>query len=208
MDSSSTDGSKDNQSKAEGAAERPSDVSPQALQRGHPPRSGLLILCPHRLVESVWQIDPDDLKRRGIQGVILDLDNTLVRWRQEEMTEEVTAWLAALQAAGIRLCILSNSLQSKRSVRIAERLGACNVDKARKPSRSGFQRAMSAMNTVPATTAIVGDQMFTDIWGGNRVGIYTIMVLPIHRREFAYTRYVSRPPERWLIKLFKRRGHL
>src|SRR5579871_1188578 len=55
----------------------------------HAQRKGLLIFCPHRLVESVWQIDPDELVQRGIRGVILDLDNTLVRWKKEEMTQEV-----------------------------------------------------------------------------------------------------------------------
>ena len=64
------------------------------------------------------------------------------------------------------------------------------------------------MGTRPAETAIVGDQMFTDILGGNRAGIYTIMVQPIHRQEFVYTRLVHRPPERFLLNLFKRRGHL
>jgi uncharacterized protein len=67
---------------------------------------------------------------------------------------------------------------------------------------------MEAMGTTAETTAIVGDQMFTDILGGNRSGVYTIMVNPIHPREFAYTRFVSRPPERFLLKLFQRRGHL
>ncbi len=183
-------------------------ASAHARQGAHPPRSGLLIFCPHRRVETVWQIDPEELKRRGIRGVILDLDNTLVRWHQEEMAAEVTSWLEAVQAIGIRLCVLSNSVLSRRSQRIADRLGCPNVNKARKPSRHGFRRAMSAMNTEPATTAIVGDQMFTDILGGNRCGIYTIMVHPIHHHEFAYTRYVSRPPERFLLNVFHRRGAL
>jgi predicted HAD superfamily phosphohydrolase YqeG len=67
---------------------------------------------------------------------------------------------------------------------------------------------MEAMQTTPATTAVIGDQMFTDILGGNRSGVYTIMVTPMHRREFVYTRFVSRPPERFLLRLFKRRGHI
>jgi len=174
----------------------------------HPPRQGLLKFCPHQMVESVRQIDPEDLKRRGIEAVILDLDNTLVRWREDEMTREVAAWLEELQATGIKLCILSNSILSKRSARMAERLGTLNVGKARKPSRQGFRRALAALGTEPAVTAIVGDQMFTDILGGNRVGVYTIMVRPLHRKEFVYTRLIHRPPERLLLSLFKRRGHL
>jgi hypothetical protein len=96
------------------------------------------------------------------------------------MTQEVTTWLEKVQELGIKLCIMSNSLSSTRSVRIAERLGATNVSRARKPSRQGFRRALEALGTKPAATAIVGDQMFTDILGGNRAGIYTIMVKQIH----------------------------
>jgi uncharacterized protein len=184
------------------------NISPQARLKGHPPRKGLLLFCPHRMVESVRQIDPDDLVRRGIRGLILDLDNTLVRWREEEMTQEITTWLAQLQERHIKLCIMSNSLVGSRSVRIAQRLGAVNVSRARKPSRQGFARALAALGTDPAATAIVGDQMFTDILGGNRAGIYTIMVRQLHHHEFAYTRYVSRPPERLLLKHFKKHGHL
>ncbi len=183
-------------------------VSPQAVKRGHPRRKGLLIFCPHRLVETVWQVTADELLQIGIAGIILDLDNTLVKWQQEEMTEEVTGWLEAIQERKIKLCILSNSMMSKRSETIAAKLNSPYVRHARKPSRVGFEKAMAAMGTVPANTAIVGDQMFTDIWGGNRTGIYTIMVKPIHPREFAYTRYVSRPPEKLLLKYFKRRGNL
>ncbi len=183
-------------------------VSPQAVRNGHPPRHGLLIFCPHRLVETVWQISPDEFRQLGIQGIILDLDNTLVRWQQDEMAVEVTTWLQALLAANIKLCILSNSMMGKRSQRIAEGLKSAYVLQARKPAKQGFEKAMQAMGTVPATTAIVGDQMFTDIWGGNRTGIYTIMVKPIHPHEFPYTRFVSRPPEKLLLKYFKRSGKI
>ena len=175
---------------------------------GHPPRPGWLIFCPHRMVDSVGEVLAAELAAQGIQGVILDLDNTLVRWHQEEMTEEIMAWLEELKAAGMKLCILSNSVLGSRSQRIAERLGCPFVRKAAKPSRQGFRRAMQAMGTAPAETAIVGDQMFTDILGGNRSGIYTIMVKPIHAHEFPYTRYVSRPPEKVLLGWFKRKGLL
>lgn len=166
------------------------------------------MLCPHRLVETVWQITPEELRQEGIAGVILDLDNTLVEWNREEMTAEVEGWLSALKAADIRLCILSNSPLGHRSERIAARLNCFYVRNARKPSRRGFHRAMAVMNTTPATTAIVGDQMFTDILGGNRAGIYTVMVKPIHKREFVSTRIVNRPPEKLLLRYFKRHGKL
>jgi HAD superfamily phosphatase (TIGR01668 family) len=180
----------------------------QIVPTAHPPRPGWLIFCPHRMVDAVDQVQAAQLKAQGIRGVILDLDNTLVLWHQEEMTAEITAWLEDLKAAGLKLCILSNSVLGSRSQRIAERIGCAFVRQAAKPSRQGFDKALRAMETTPAVTAIVGDQMFTDILGGNRSGIYTIMVKPMHKHEFPYTRYVSRPPEKLLLGWFKRKGHL
>jgi len=182
--------------------------SPEEAKLGHPPRRGILIFCPHRLVDTVWQITPQELKQQNIEGIILDLDNTIVKWRQEKMTGEVETWLKALQEENLRLCILSNSPIGNRSERIAARLNCAYVRHARKPARSGFRRAMAAMSTTVETTAIVGDQMFTDILGGNRVGIYTIMVKPINKSEFPYTRFVSRPPEKLLLKYFKKNSGL
>ncbi len=178
----------------------PADIRPE--------RTGWLIFCPHHTVETVTDVSAAHLRERGIKGVILDLDNTLVTWHQEDITLEILAWLNDLKSHHLKLCILSNSVLSKRSERIANRLNCSFVRQARKPSRQGFIKAMEAMGTHPASTAIVGDQMFTDILGGNRAGIYTVMVRPIQKHEFAYTRYVSRPPEKLLLKWFKKRGHL
>lgn len=185
-------------------AEGSQHVEPES----HPERPGWLVFCPHHVVESVTDLSPAHLRSHGIRGVILDLDNTLVKWHQEEMADATIAWLEVLKAHGMPLCILSNSVLSKRSERIAVRLGCFFVRQARKPSRQGFLKAMAAMGTHPANTAIVGDQMFTDILGGNRAGIYTVMVRPLQKQEFVYTRYVSRPPEKLLLRWFKKRGHL
>lgn len=179
-----------------------------AAPQARPARSGLLICCPHRYAHSVLEVLPEQLLEQGIRGVILDLDNTLVRWAREDLTEEILGWVRSLQAAGLKVCLLSNSVLSKRVERVAQIFECPNIRKARKPKPEGFQRAMTAMETTPQTTAIIGDQMFTDILGGNRVGIYTIMVKPMHAGEFVYTRFVHRPPERFLLRLFRRRGHL
>ncbi len=192
----------DGNSKSEGESAKKTSL------HAHTKRRGLLIFCPHRIAKSVTEIDPAQLKEQGIQGVILDLDNTLVKWAQEDLSEEVTAWVQSLRDNNLKFCLLSNSVISKRVDRVAEKFGCINIRKARKPSRDGFNRAMKAMSSAAQTTAIIGDQMFTDIWGGNRVGIYTIMVQPMSKGEFIYTRYVSRPPERLLIRYFKKRGHL
>ncbi len=173
-----------------------------------PARPGWLIFCPHRNVSSVIDVTVPHLIEMGIRAVILDLDNTLVKWHQEEIDEDIMVWLQALQQEKMELCILSNSVLSRRSERIAGRLGCHFVRQAKKPGKQGFQKCLELMHTTARETAIVGDQMFTDILGGNRVGIYTIMVTPLQKHEFAYTRYVSRPPEKVLMRYFKRKGHL
>jgi uncharacterized protein len=171
-------------------------------------KKGMSMLCPDRMVESVTQITHDELRTQGVTGVILDLDNTLVLWRKEEMTSEISDWLNDLLQGGFQLCLLSNSPIGDRSKRIAARLGCHYVHDARKPRRKGFRKAMEIMGTTPESTAIIGDQMFTDVLGGNRSGVYTIMVKPMHKREFPYTRFISRPPERLLLRMFRRQGHI
>ena len=187
---------------------RPNDAAETPAVSANKKKRGVHIFRPDRMIDSVTEIPPEEFKIRGIRGLIVDLDNTLVLWQKEEIADEIMAWLQSLLKLDIKMCVLSNSILGKRSVRIAERLGISNVSKARKPARSGFLRAMEAMGTRPEETAIVGDQMFTDILGGNRAGIYTIMVKRMHHKEFIYTKYVSRPPERLLLRYFKRRGHL
>jgi HAD superfamily phosphatase (TIGR01668 family) len=167
-----------------------------------------MLCCPHRYSHSVVEILPEQLVERGIEGLILDLDNTLVRWAREDITEEILAWIASLRRAGIKFCLLSNSVLGRRVERVAEVFGCPNIRKARKPRPDGFHRAMKAMNTTPANTAVIGDQMFTDILGGNRAGIYTILVKPMAKGEFVYTRLVHRPPESLLLRLFRKRGQL
>ena len=120
-------------------------------------KQGVHIFRPDRMVDAVTEVPPAELKIRGIRGLIVDLDNTLVLWQQEEISDEIMAWLMELQKLEIKLCVLSNSVLSTRSVRIAERLGIANVRQARKPAKSGFIRAMEAMGTTPENTAIVGD---------------------------------------------------
>jgi hypothetical protein len=74
-----------------------------------------------------------------------------------------------------------------------------------KPRREGLNRAMAAIGTTPPNTAVIGDQIFTDVLGGNRTGLLTILVRPIGKREFIATR-ISRALERLLFWFLRRRG--
>ncbi len=148
-------------------------------------------LTPARHVGSVLDLSPADLRADGIRGLICDLDNTVVPWGASVPAPEVVRWVAGLKQAGVSVCIVSNSLTS-RARQVGAALGVPVVPRAAKPAPWAFRHAMRAMGTEPSQTALVGDQLFTDILGGNLVGVRTILVDPLSAREFVTTRLVRR----------------
>lgn len=164
------------------------------------------LFMPHLYLASVFDIDLDRLGGCGIRGIILDLDNTLVQWNHPEPTEPLLAWLERVRAAGFQACIVSNN-SSDRVASFVRSLDVPGIPKAIKPRRGSFRRAMRLMGTTPADTAVVGDQIFTDILGARRLGLFTILVHPVSRREFVGTRVVRALEGLWLRHL-QRRGRL
>lgn len=146
-------------------------------------------LRPSSQVSTVYDIDLPALRARGIRGLILDLDNTIVPWGAREVSPKLPVWIAAARDADLQLCIVSNNM-GRRVTAIAKRLGLPVVAGALKPRRRALRRALVVMGTTPEATALVGDQLFTDILGGNRLGLHTILVRPQGRKEFGFTRLV------------------
>jgi len=150
------------------------------------PRRGIHIFCPRRFCHSgVTELTVAELRESGIEAVLLDLDNTLVAWQGHQIPDDIIEWLAAL----------------------SEELDIPFVRRAWKPRKKGFQSAMAVLGATPEKTVMVGDQMFTDVFGANRVGIYSIMVRPLAQREFVGTK-ISRMAERVLLSWFRKRGHV
>lgn len=155
---------------------------------------------------SVQSITAEFLAERGVTALILDLDNTLVPWHGREVDPEIAGWIARMQGAGIRMCIVSNTHRPKRLAELASILGISYVPSGGKPRRRGFLRAMLQMESTALETAVVGDQVMTDIWGGNRCGLLTILVDPLSPIEFVGTRVISRNVERLLLRMLERAG--
>lgn len=165
------------------------------------------LLTPDLLVAHVSAVTPEWLRERGLRAVVTDLDNTLVGWHSEEVAEEITVWLAALRAAGVGVCIASNTQHKSRLERLAGRMGILHVPgNAAKPRRRGLRRALDLLGATPEETAMVGDQLFTDILAGNRLGLTTILVNPLTTREFIGTKIVSRTLERLVLRGPRRRA--
>jgi HAD superfamily phosphatase (TIGR01668 family) len=162
---------------------------------------------PSAFAPSLAEIDLDDLQARGIAYLILDLDNTICQWQRLEIPDEVAAWISDAAGRGMKLCIASNTRNTRRLNDISGRLQMPAISRALKPRRKGFGEAMKLISADKAKTAVIGDQLLTDIFGGNRAGLYTILVSPMHPREFIGTK-VSRVFEWALLFWFRRKGLL
>jgi HAD superfamily phosphatase (TIGR01668 family) len=153
-------------------------------------------LRPDAEAASIYAVDPAALRARGIRGVILDLDNTIVPWGAWDVPSALGPWIAAARAAELRLCIVSNN-GGARVAHVAAALDLPAVTGACKPLRRALRRALGLMGTPAEATALIGDQLFTDVLGGNRLGLHTILVHPQSAREFPLTR-LTRLAERLL----------
>lgn len=162
-------------------------------------------LTPNEYVASVYDIDLDKLWIAGKQVLLIDLDNTLVPWRHGGApSQALLAWSRTAHERGFRVCIVSNG-NGERVAAFARALGIPALGAAGKPRRTAFRRALTLIGGVPSEAVMIGDQLFTDVRGGNRSGLYTILVLPVARREWWGTRCM-RLLERWAWAGMSRRG--
>ncbi|CUH94080.1 hypothetical protein P22_0142 [Propionispora sp. 2/2-37] len=162
------------------------------------------LFCPNMKVDSVSDIKPELFKQRGIRGLVFDLDNTILPWGGARIPEDISVWFSRLKAEEFSFCLVSNSYE-KRVCQFAAALSASYVAWACKPSIRGFQKAADKMNLHPEQVAVIGDQLFTDILGGNRAGLFTILVEPLSTKEFPTTR-ISRILEKKLLNKLKAEG--
>lgn len=136
---------------------------------------------PEERISSVYEIDFPAYYARGYRGILFDIDNTLVP-HGAPATEEVRALFERLRSLGFATCLISNNGEE----RVAPFAGAVEspfLYKAGKPGKKGYQAAMKKMGVSKEQALFVGDQIFTDVYGAKRCGMYTILTEPIHPKE-------------------------
>ena len=148
-------------------------------------------LHPDLMLESIYELDLSFLEEKGIRGVILDMDNTLLPFGTTEVDEQMIQWVESLKEAGYRLCVVSNSAQQKGD-NLTSRVGIPAIWHATKPRRGAFRRALQKMELNPEEAVAIGDQVFTDVLGGNRLGLFTILVPQLGSKDFIWTRMMRR----------------
>lgn len=149
---------------------------------------------PREYVDSTYEIDFESWRNRGYRGIIFDVDNTLVP-HGAPADEGAKQLFEQLNRLGFQSILLSNNKEMRVKSFCEAVNGTGYIYKGGKPKRAGYEKAMQRMGTDIHTTLFIGDQIFTDVWGANRTGIYTILVKPIHPKEeiqIVLKRYLER----------------
>ena len=128
--------------------------------------------------EQVEDISYDYLVTNGITGITLDIDNTIVVDSKTVISPSVAGWIKNIR---LPVCLLSNG-KERRVKLFADTFGLCYVYQANKPFKRGYVKAAELLDIEDLTKiAVIGDQLFSDILGGNMLGCYTIKVEPIDK---------------------------
>ena len=136
---------------------------------------------PDHEIDSAYEIDYEELYRKGYRGIIYDIDNTLVP-HGAPADKRAIALFRRLREIGYRTILLSNN-KEPRVRSFCDQVGSMYIFKAGKPKTAGYRNAMERMETTAENTLFVGDQLFTDVWGAKKAGIVTYLVKPIHPKE-------------------------
>lgn len=156
---------------------------------------------PTQYVKSVHHIDYENLKDQGIKGLIFDIDNTLVPYFIQEGDEKLINLLDDLKKnLGFKITLVSNG-KKNRVVRFNRNLKLYAIHKAGKPRTANLKKAMTVMKTDKQSTVIIGDQIFTDVWAANRLGIASILVEPVSEKDEFIT-WIKRGMERMILKKY------
>lgn len=162
-----------------------------------------MTLYPEQYFKNILEIDVELLKKHGIEGLILDVDNTLIDL-DKKMLPGTVEWINTLKQAGIKFYILSNSNKKEKVKKVAEILGIPYFYFGMKPLKSGFKKVAKLMQLEYEKIGVVGDQIFTDVIGARRCHMYPILVQPIGEKDIWITR-IKRPFEQKIIDQFQKK---
>lgn len=155
-----------------------------------------MILYPNSYFKNISEISFTYLKQNDIKGLILDVDNTLIDY-YKNISDDTINWVNDLKKNGIKMCILSNSNKQEKVKEVAQRLNLEYNYFAMKPFKRGFKKAKKMLGLSNTQIAVIGDQIFTDVIGANRMKMHSILVDPIKEKDIFVT-LVKRPIENYI----------
>lgn len=161
-----------------------------------------MILYPKAYFQNVREISLEFLKQNNIKALILDVDNTLIDY-DKKLEVSTIEWANKLKESGIKLYILSNTNKKEKVEKVSKELKIKYEYFAKKPLKIGFKKVQKELQEKSENIGVVGDQIFTDIIGGNRCKMFTILVEPISEKDIWIT-MIKRPIENSIKKHYQK----
>lgn len=164
-------------------------------------------IYPDLYLDSVKNINATLLKKNNLEGLILDVDNTLIDYYRN-IVDGIDKWCEELKEEEIKCIIVSNTNKKDKVESVAKKLDLEYIMFAKKPFKSGFKKALKKLDLEPSRVAVVGDQLFTDVLGAKRMHMFSILVKQVGEKDLFFTK-LKRPIENAIIKRYlKERGKI
>lgn len=163
------------------------------------------LFLPKMYQKSIYDINYDKLLNKKIKVLLFDMDNTCLEYHSDKVSMKLKNLFNQLKKKGFDIYLFSNSIKREKVKRIAIELGVSYNYFSMKPLKGSFQRIKNKSKCTFKEMAIIGDQLFTDILGGNRIGVFTILVIPINDKEL-WTTKVLRKFEQIIFENMKKKG--
>ena len=162
------------------------------------------IFYPTLLRERIQFVTPEDLRALGVEGILLDVDNTLTKFHSQELSDEVKNWLETMQDEGFKLTVVSNGF-AKRVLPFTDKIGLDAVSLACKPSPIGFWRGAKHLGLPLKKCIAIGDQVFTDVLGSKLAGVKMLLLMPIELETNRPTIMLKRHFEKGILRRFRQK---
>ena len=164
-------------------------------------------LIPDFFFNHISSIPVEFFSLHGLSLVLLDIDNTLTDDQSPVVSETVIRWLREVERYGTRLAVVSNNHAQRVnafSEKISIPVAAC---RAGKPSQKCVPKILAHYSVISDDVAVIGDQLFTDIWFAKRMGAVSILIQP-SGPDLIFGVKLKRLLERPLLRSYERKGLL
>lgn len=158
-------------------------------------------LLPRFMFDKIEDIPLEAMKNLGVKAAILDIDNTLVEPHTPEADERTKAFVKSLKDSGILVCIVSNNIY-ERAKKFADSIPVPFVCDKNKPNKKPFLMALDILKVEKENVMVIGDQLLTDMWGANRMGMIPVLVKPVCDKEGKFVKF-KRLIEKRVLKGFE-----
>jgi len=162
-------------------------------------------LVPNIYAHSIYTINYENLKKNKVKCLLFDLDNTCVEYPNKVPTSELIELFKKLERDDFKVIIFSNTTPKRLEKFTSAGMEVYGLSK--KPSKKGFMNILKKYFYQKNEVCIIGDQLFTDILGGNRVGIRTVLVDPLGKKDFIFTK-ITRTLEKIIFWKMKKKNIL